>query len=320
MKRLVLSMVTIKPAEKAKEEKKVKDAQKQGKPAPPKKPVISKEELKAIQDHVQSEKFIAQVTKMFYKHDRDNSGYLDFEECKELMEDLNKKMAKAGHAIPNPNAETYHRRMLTVDSNNDGWINLKELVPFVQDWFIELAIFKEKEARKPPPPAWAKDDPLSSDDDEPSPKVKDDWKYSLKGADLKKISAHVDSDQFKSHALSMFRSFDDDNNGYLDENECKPIAKTMTDHLRKEGMDIPNARTQEIQRLLDTMDSNGDGKLDFNEFHFFMKRLVVALCQIKPAVKAEQKKAEEEAKAKGKPPPPKEKDQAVIKREEVKEI
>ncbi len=59
MKRLVLSMVTIKPAEKAKEEKKVKEAQKAGKTPAPKKPVISKEELKAIQNHVQSEKFIS---------------------------------------------------------------------------------------------------------------------------------------------------------------------------------------------------------------------------------------------------------------------
>ena len=68
---------------------------------------------------------------MFYRFDLDRSGYLDFEECKELMEDLHKKMAKAGHAIPNPNAETYTRRMHTIDSDKSGWITLKELIPFV---------------------------------------------------------------------------------------------------------------------------------------------------------------------------------------------
>ena len=119
---------------------------------------------------------------------------------------------------------------------------------------------------------------MSSDDDEPTPKVKNDWKFSMKGTDLKKIQVHVNSDEFRDHAYQMFRSFDSDGNGFLDEHECRPIAKTMTDHLRKEGMDIPNAKSEEIARLLDTMDSNGDGRIDFSEFHFFMKRLVIALC------------------------------------------
>ena len=83
MKRLILAMVVIKPSEKAKEEK----AKKEGKRVA-KKPVISKEELREIQNHVQSEKFIAEVTKLFYQSDKDKSGYLDFEEVKECVSHL----------------------------------------------------------------------------------------------------------------------------------------------------------------------------------------------------------------------------------------
>ena len=73
-----------------------------------------------------------------------------------------------------------------------------------------------------------------------------------------------------------------------------------------------------MERLLDTMDANGDRRIDFSEFHFFMKRLILGLCIVKPSVLAEQELADRLARETGKRPPPKDKDRQTIDREEVR--
>ena len=184
---------------------------------------------------MRSEKFLAQVTRLFYEHDRDKSGYLDYAEVRALIETLHLKMARAGFAVPRPNADTFQRKILTIDANRDNWVSMKELVPFVQDWFIELAIFKETLAKQP---AWLKDDPLS-DDEAPTVHILNDWKFSLRGGDLRRIKLHVNSEAFRQQAHALFVQFDKDRSGWLSHTEAKPIASKVADVLRREGLDVP---------------------------------------------------------------------------------
>ena len=282
MKQLILSLVTIKPSEAAKEMVEEQKSRGSRKPQAPKPPVISQEELAALQSFVQSEVFLSQVGRMFTQADKDKSGFLDYEEIKKVLQGFVKYMADSGYRIPNPNEETYRRVVMTIDSNNDNYVSLEEFTPFVQDFIINIVIFKALEGRK------VGASPESSPSKVPPPPQ--EWHFACKEKDLEKIKAHVNSNQFMHTARKLFDDYDSDSNGWLDQEECKPIASKVIHYMQEKGMNVPDARHEEVAHLLNTMDTDRNGRVTWEEFHYALKRLVIALLTHKPAEMVEKKK------------------------------
>ena len=140
----------------------------------------------------------------------------------------------------------------------------------------------------------------------PSKKEKiEDSKFAAPDREIQWVKAYVDDPWFRDHAWSMFDSFDKNHNGVLEQDEVKHLAKGLTDHFKRDGIELYDARESEMTRLLQSIDYNGDGVVDFDEFHFFMKQLVLSLITIKPTEVAKDEEKKRNAKAQGRSPPPK---------------
>ena len=120
----------------------------------------------------------------------------------------------------------------------------------------------------------------------PKPEVIDDTKFAPPHDLIKRVKAHVDSPQFRAFVKQLFDRLDTDRSGKLDQAEVRPLAHEVKQALRNDGFDLLGFRDQEIDRLLLTVDYDGDGVVDLDELHFCLKRMVVALVAIKPSEQA----------------------------------
>ena len=160
---------------------------------------------------------------MYNAADKNKNGYLEYDEVVEVLKGFVQYLADSGYKMPNPNEETYWRCVLTIDSNRDNWVSLQEFTPFVQDFIINVSIFKiadgrtKQESNKPTPSKV--------------PAPPQEWQFACKDTDLKKIKAHVNSTPFMHTAWKLFDDYDSDANGWLDHEECQPIASKVIHYL-----------------------------------------------------------------------------------------
>ena len=92
----------------------------------------------------------------------------------------------------------------------------------------------------------------------PKKEVVDDYKFAPPNDYIKKVKQHVDSPKFRDKIKKMFDKFDVNKNGLLDQEECKPLAKEIKKEMKNEGFEMLDHREGEIQRLLETLDYDGD--------------------------------------------------------------
>ena len=85
---------------------------------------------------------------MFAYYDKDRSEYLDKKEAKALMKDCHEILTAVDIQIEPLSDEMVDRAFILTDKDNDNRITYDELLPCVQDFFVELVIFRSKNPNK----------------------------------------------------------------------------------------------------------------------------------------------------------------------------
>ena len=67
----------------------------------------------------------------------------------------------------------------------------------------------------------------------------------------------------KEKVVELFKHYDKDNNGYLDQQEIKTAIKEMNEHLELLGLELTD---DDIQGMINRSDKNSDGKISIEEF------------------------------------------------------
>ena len=78
----------------------------------------------------------------------------------------------------------------------------------------------------------------------------------------------LNEEKFDGFAKLFFRDADVDNNHVIDPNEFRQMIFALCDEL---GLPMPN--DEEIKQLIDKVDLNHNGTIDYNEFKIFLKNL-----------------------------------------------
>lgn len=69
--------------------------------------------------------------------------------------------------------------------------------------------------------------------------------------------------RIKQKVADLFKHYDKDNNGYLDQQEIKIAIKEMNEHLELLGLTLSD---EDIQGMINRSDKDSDGKISIEEF------------------------------------------------------
>ena len=84
-----------------------------------------------------------------------------------------------------------------------------------------------------------------------------------KQSSFSSLSLDDDTLQRRSDAAKIFRKYDDDNSGVIDVEEFKGLHAELK---------MQNLTTHSCEKAMEDMDSDGDGKIEFNEFVEWLDR------------------------------------------------
>jgi len=93
----------------------------------------------------------------------------------------------------------------------------------------------------------------------------------------------------KDGLRQAFNLFDKDKSGSIDANELSAVLHTFSAHIPEKGSED---ETKMIKEIMDNVDINQDGVIDFSEFTAMMEKIVTAEPEAKPTEAAEAEKKE----------------------------
>jgi len=76
-------------------------------------------------------------------------------------------------------------------------------------------------------------------------------------------------DQVKAMVKAEFEKYDANGNGYLEKQEIRALLDDTTDKMNQ-----PSVTAQQLDRIFNSLDADGDGRLTFEELYKFIGPLL----------------------------------------------
>ena len=232
---------------------------------------------------------------MFAHYDKDRSEYLDKREAKALMKDCHDILSAVEIHTEPLTDEMLDRAFALTDKNNDNRITYDELLPCVQDFFVELVIFRSKNPNKlkivdkksvrvvergsrasapqraaPSKPSPAKKSPkkvVIKEEVRSAPRTEEESPDEISEEQLEKVLDLIKSTGFQRYARQIFDENDVDNSGTIDKEEFKTLIEYLKDFIRSNNITVPrDPRPRDQVDIFAEVDMDKSGTISFDEF------------------------------------------------------